>query len=118
MNSSREELLVEGGAGSGGARLAECGSTTGGTRSSTGVISRMMIFRPPWWWVSVCRTSSAGTMNAGFGGSMGGGVPSGILPRTWAVVGEVSSWAKTNAVPAIAARKMSGIGFMRKDCLK
>jgi hypothetical protein len=32
------------------------------------------------------RTSFAGTMNFGFGGSGGGGVPSGMLPRMRAAV--------------------------------
>lgn len=52
-----------------------------------GLISRIVIVRPPCSCVVLERTSRAATWYSGFGGAGGGGVPSGISPRMRAVVG-------------------------------
>ena len=54
-------------------------------------------------------------MNAGFGGSGGGGVPSGRSPMMLAVVGAAfSSWENADERQVSAASRARGIGFMRK----
>ena len=57
-------------------------------------------------------------MNAGFGGSGGGGVPSGRTPMMRAVVGAragFSTWDKADERQESAASRTSGIGCIRKE---
>ena len=83
-----------------------------------GVIFWMVISRPPCSWVSDSRMSLAGTMNSGFGGSGGGGVPSGISPRIRAVFAggaEFSDdWVDADVAAASMTRKAVVNGFMGK----
>ena len=55
-----------------------------------GLIRWMVMVRPPCSWLVVSRMSFVGTVNSGFGGEGGRGVPSGIGPRMRAVVGDAA----------------------------
>ena len=79
-----------------------------------GLISRMVIVRPPCSWAVVAIMSLPGMTNGSLGGSGGGGVPSGIFPMMRAVGGKATgtSCERTRSEPTRAVMSARGSGFM------